>query len=146
MVSEPGFRSSRERCVVRVVSRVRTRIGLVLSDHCFGVLMLLTYGIRFLRELEKNLTRKWFVQETMPPRRAPVAPRADENQINQLAHSMNTMAATLTAQAHAKAQRDMEKRERESLAAGSRVLTSFNHQSPPKYNGEGGPDAADLWL
>ncbi|KAK2436442.1 hypothetical protein QL285_021436 [Trifolium repens] len=59
---------------------------------------------------------------------------------------MNAMAATLTAQAHAKAQRDMEKREREILAAGSRVLTSFNHQSPPKYNGEGGPDAADLWL
>ncbi|KAK2436154.1 cleavage and polyadenylation specificity factor subunit [Trifolium repens] len=59
---------------------------------------------------------------------------------------MNAMAATLTVQAHAKAQRDMEKREREILAAGSRVLTSFNHQSPPKYNGEGGPDAADLWL
>jgi hypothetical protein len=56
------------------------------------------------------------------------------------------MAATLTAQAHAKAQRDMEKRDREVLAAGSRVLTSFNHQNPPKYNGEGGPDAADLWL
>ena len=40
LVSEPGFRSSREKCVVRVVSRVRTRVGLVLSDHCFGVLML----------------------------------------------------------------------------------------------------------
>jgi hypothetical protein len=51
----------------------------------------------------------------MPPRRAPVAPGADENHVNHLAYSMNTMAATLTAQAHAKAQRDMEKRERENL-------------------------------
>ncbi|KAK2436721.1 hypothetical protein QL285_021693 [Trifolium repens] len=82
----------------------------------------------------------------MPPRRAPAAPEADDNHVNQMAYAMNTMAATLTAQAHAKAQRDLEKREREILAAGSRVLTSFNHQSPPKYNGEGGPDAADLWL
>ncbi|KAK2422804.1 hypothetical protein QL285_033306 [Trifolium repens] len=82
----------------------------------------------------------------MPPRRAPVAPGADNNHVNQMAHAMNTMAATLTAQAHAKAQRDMEKRDREVLAAGSRVLTSFNHQNPAKYNGEGGPNAADLWL
>ncbi|KAK2436239.1 cleavage and polyadenylation specificity factor subunit [Trifolium repens] len=82
----------------------------------------------------------------MPPRRAPAATGADDNQVNQMAHAMNTMAATLTAQAHAKAQRDLEKRDREVLAAGSRVLTSFNHQNPPKYNGEGGPNAADLWL
>ncbi|WJX29984.1 hypothetical protein P8452_18571 [Trifolium repens] len=82
----------------------------------------------------------------MPPRRAPAAPGADDNHVNQMAYAMNTMAATLTVQVHAKAQRDMEKREREVLAAGSRVLTSFNHQNPPKYNGEGGPDAADLWL
>ncbi|MCI62056.1 hypothetical protein A2U01_0083313, partial [Trifolium medium] len=43
-------------------------------------------------------------------------------------------------------QRDMEKREREVLATGTRVLTSFNNQSPPKIRGEGGPAAADLWL
>ncbi|MCI90634.1 gag polyprotein, partial [Trifolium medium] len=40
----------------------------------------------------------------------------------------------------------MEKREREVLAAGTRVLTSFNSQSPPKFHGDGGPAAADLWL
>jgi hypothetical protein len=82
----------------------------------------------------------------MPPRRAPAAPRADDNEVNQMARAMNTMAVAVTAQTHAKAQRDMEKREREVLAAGSRVLTSFNHQSLPKFRGEGGVDAADLWL
>ncbi|PNX89216.1 putative TIR-NBS-LRR resistance protein, partial [Trifolium pratense] len=41
---------------------------------------------------------------------------------------------------------DLEKREREIQAAGARVLTSFNNQSPPKFRGEGGPTAADLWL
>ncbi|MCI89765.1 TIR-NBS-LRR resistance protein, partial [Trifolium medium] len=35
--------------------------------------------------------------------------------------------------------------EREVLAAGTRVLTSFNGQNPPKFRGDGGP-AADLWL
>ena len=51
----------------------------------------------------------------MPPRRAPAAPGTDDNHVNQRTCAMNTMAATLTAQAHAKAQRDMEKRERENL-------------------------------
>ncbi|MCI89052.1 gag polyprotein, partial [Trifolium medium] len=41
---------------------------------------------------------------------------------------------------------DLEKREREVLAAGTRVLTSFNNQNPPKFRGDGGPAAADLWL
>ncbi|KAK2362202.1 cleavage and polyadenylation specificity factor subunit [Trifolium repens] len=82
----------------------------------------------------------------MPPRRAPAAPRADDNEMYQMAHAMNTMAVAVTAQTHAKAQRDVEKREREIIAAGSRLLTSFNHQAPPKFSGEGGPDTADLWL
>ncbi|KAK2403023.1 hypothetical protein QL285_052497 [Trifolium repens] len=78
----------------------------------------------------------------MPPRRAP----AEDVDINQLAYAMNTMAAAVTAQTHAKAQRDVEKREREIIAAASRVLTSFNQQTPPKFSGEGGPDTADSWL
>ncbi|KAK2357014.1 receptor protein EIX2 [Trifolium repens] len=82
----------------------------------------------------------------MPPRRAPAAPRADDNEMYQMAHAMNTMAVAVTAQTHAKAQRDVEKREREIITAGSRLLTSFNHQAPPKFSGEGGPDTADLWL
>ncbi|KAK2375343.1 cleavage and polyadenylation specificity factor subunit [Trifolium repens] len=82
----------------------------------------------------------------MPPRRAPAAPRADDNEMYQMAHAMNTMAVAVTAQTHAKAQRDVEKREREIIAARSRLLTSFNHQAPPKFCGEGGPDTADLWL
>ncbi|MCI80317.1 gag polyprotein, partial [Trifolium medium] len=59
---------------------------------------------------------------------------------------MNVMAAAITAQTNAKTQRDLEKREREVLAAGTRVLTSFNNQNPPKFQGDGGPAAADLWL
>ncbi|KAK2383315.1 hypothetical protein QL285_070779 [Trifolium repens] len=83
----------------------------------------------------------------MPPRRAPAAPRADNDvDIHQLAYAMNTMAAVMTAQTHAKTQRDLEKREREIAAAEARLLTSFNHQAPPKFSGEGGPDTADLWL
>ncbi|WJX28163.1 hypothetical protein P8452_16916 [Trifolium repens] len=82
----------------------------------------------------------------MPPRRAPAAPRADDNEMYQMAHAMNTMAVAVTAQTHAKTQRDVEKREREIIAAGSRLLASFNHQAPPKFSGEGGPDTADLWL
>ncbi|KAK2368533.1 cleavage and polyadenylation specificity factor subunit [Trifolium repens] len=82
----------------------------------------------------------------MSPRRAPAAPRADDNEMYQMAHAMNTMAVAVTAQTHAKTQRDVEKREREIIAAGSRLLTSFNHQAPPKFSGEGGPDTADLWL
>ncbi|MCI75437.1 hypothetical protein A2U01_0096706, partial [Trifolium medium] len=35
---------------------------------------------------------------------------------------------------------------REVLADGTHVLTSFNSQSPPKFRGDGGPAAADLWL
>ena len=85
-------------------------------------------------------------KERMPPRRAPAAHRADDNEMYQMAHAMNTMAVAVTAQTHAKAQRDVEKREREIIAAGSRLLTSFNHQAPPKFSGEGGPDTADLWL
>ncbi|MCI94833.1 gag polyprotein, partial [Trifolium medium] len=49
-------------------------------------------------------------------------------------------------QTNAKTQRDLEKREREVLAAGTRVLTSFNNQNPPKFRGDGGLAAADLWL
>ncbi|MCI87293.1 gag polyprotein, partial [Trifolium medium] len=56
------------------------------------------------------------------------------------------MAAVVTAQTNAKTQRDLEKREREVFAAGTRVLTSFNNQNPPKFRGDGGPAAADLWL
>ncbi|KAK2441465.1 hypothetical protein QL285_012763 [Trifolium repens] len=82
----------------------------------------------------------------MPPRRAPTVPMADNVDVNQMAYAMHTMAAVVTAQSHAKAQRDLEKREREILAAGSRLLSSFNHQTPPKFNGEGGPETADLWL
>ncbi|MCI72142.1 gag polyprotein, partial [Trifolium medium] len=51
-----------------------------------------------------------------------------------------------TAQTNAKTQRDLEKREREVLATGTRVLTSFNNQNPPKFRSDGGPTAADLWL
>ncbi|MCI69078.1 gag polyprotein, partial [Trifolium medium] len=60
-----------------------------------------------------------------------------------MANSMNVMAAVVTAQTNAKTQRDMEKREREVIAAGTRVLTSFNNQNPPKFCGDGGPAAAD---
>ncbi|MCI82935.1 gag polyprotein, partial [Trifolium medium] len=56
------------------------------------------------------------------------------------------MAAAVTAHTNAKTQRDMEKRAREVLAAGTRVLTSFNGQNPPKFRSDGGPAAADLWL
>ncbi|KAK2372384.1 hypothetical protein QL285_073522 [Trifolium repens] len=82
----------------------------------------------------------------MPPRRAPTAPMADNADLNQMAYAMHTMAAAVTAQSHAKAQRDLEKREREILVVGSRLLSNFNHQTPPKFNGEGGPEIADLWL
>ncbi|KAK2427510.1 hypothetical protein QL285_026084 [Trifolium repens] len=82
----------------------------------------------------------------MPPRRAPTVPMADNVDVNHMAYAMHTMAAAVTAQSHAKAQRDLEKREREILAAGSRLLSNFNHQTPPKFNGEGGPETADLWL
>ncbi|MCI66749.1 hypothetical protein A2U01_0088007, partial [Trifolium medium] len=34
----------------------------------------------------------------------------------------------------------------EVLVAGTRVLTSFNGHNPPKFRGDGGPAAADLWL
>ncbi|MCI80951.1 hypothetical protein A2U01_0102223, partial [Trifolium medium] len=37
-------------------------------------------------------------------------------------------------------------REREVFAAGTGVLTSFNNQNPPKFRGDGGPAATDLWL
>ncbi|MCI79130.1 gag polyprotein, partial [Trifolium medium] len=54
-----------------------------------------------------------------------------------MANSMNMMTAAVTAQTNAKTQRDMEKREMDVLAAGTRVLTSFNNQSPPKFRGDG---------
>ncbi|KAK2388853.1 cleavage and polyadenylation specificity factor subunit [Trifolium repens] len=82
----------------------------------------------------------------MPPRRANPVPVVPEVDVNQMAYAMHTMAAAVTAQTHAKAQRDAEKREREIIAAASRVLTSFNQQTPPKFNGEGGSETADLWL
>ncbi|WJX19574.1 hypothetical protein P8452_09245 [Trifolium repens] len=82
----------------------------------------------------------------MPPRRANPVPVIPEVDVNQMAYAMHTMAAVVTAQSHAKAQRDLEKRERKIIAAGFRLLTSFNHQAPPKFSGEGGPDTADLWL
>ncbi|XP_058726228.1 uncharacterized protein LOC131597554 [Vicia villosa] len=63
-----------------------------------------------------------------------------------MAHAMNVMAATVTVQTNAKTQRDIDKREREKRDAGSRTLTQFRHQDPPKFHGEGGPDAVDLWL
>ncbi|MCI96398.1 gag polyprotein, partial [Trifolium medium] len=52
-----------------------------------------------------------------------------------MANSMNVMAADVTVQTNAKTQRDLEKREREVFAAGTRVLTSFNNQNPPKFRG-----------
>ncbi|MCI92533.1 gag polyprotein, partial [Trifolium medium] len=58
----------------------------------------------------------------------------------------DVMAAAVTAQTNAKTQRDLEKREREVLVAGTHVLMSFNNQNPPKFCGDGGPAAADLWL
>ncbi|KAK2368758.1 hypothetical protein QL285_081930 [Trifolium repens] len=82
----------------------------------------------------------------MPPRRANPVPVVPEVDVNQMAYAMHTMAAAVAAQTHQKAQRDIEKRDREILAAGARVLTSFNQQTPPKFNGEGGPETADLWL
>ncbi|MCI88518.1 gag polyprotein, partial [Trifolium medium] len=50
-----------------------------------------------------------------------------------MANSMNVMVAAVTAQTNAKTQRDLEKRAREVLDAGTRVLTSFNNQNPPKF-------------
>ncbi|KAK2395988.1 cleavage and polyadenylation specificity factor subunit [Trifolium repens] len=82
----------------------------------------------------------------MPPRRANPVPVVPEVDVNQMAYAMHTMAAAVAAQTHQKAQRDIEKRDRETLAAGARVLTSFNQQTPLKFNGEGGPETADLWL
>ncbi|MCI59453.1 hypothetical protein A2U01_0080708, partial [Trifolium medium] len=58
----------------------------------------------------------------MPPRRAPVVPTTEDDRVERMANSMNVMAAAVTAQTNAKTQRDMEKREREVLAAGTRIL------------------------
>ncbi|MCI85203.1 gag polyprotein, partial [Trifolium medium] len=55
-----------------------------------------------------------------------------------MANSMNVMVAAVTAQTNAKTQLDLEKRAREVLDAGTRVLTSFNNQNPPKFRGDGG--------
>ncbi|MCI61833.1 gag polyprotein, partial [Trifolium medium] len=75
----------------------------------------------------------------MPPRRAHADPATEDDRVERMANSMNVMATAVTAQTNAKTQRDVEKREREVLAAGTRVLTSFNHQNPPKFRGDGGP-------
>ncbi|MCI57122.1 gag polyprotein, partial [Trifolium medium] len=77
----------------------------------------------------------------MPPRRALDVPATEDDRVERMANSMNVMAAAVTAQTNAKMQRDLEKREREVLAAGIRVLTSFNNQNPPKFRGDGGPAA-----
>ncbi|MCI85039.1 hypothetical protein A2U01_0106317, partial [Trifolium medium] len=60
----------------------------------------------------------------MPPRRAPVDPATEDDWVERMANSMNVMASAVTTQTNAKTQRDLEKREREVLAAGTRVLTS----------------------
>ncbi|MCI75285.1 gag polyprotein, partial [Trifolium medium] len=73
-------------------------------------------------------------------------PATEDDRVERMANSMNVMASAITAQTNAKTQRDMEKREREVLAVGTRVLTSFNNQNPPKFRGDGDPAAADLWL
>ncbi|MCI85032.1 hypothetical protein A2U01_0106310, partial [Trifolium medium] len=62
----------------------------------------------------------------MPLRRAPAVPVTEDDRVERMDNSMNVMAAAITAQTNAKTQRDLEKREREVLAAGTRVLTSFN--------------------
>ena len=56
----------------------------------------------------RNLIRIGIVQNRMPPRRAPTVPMADNVDVNQMAYAMHTMAAAVTAQSHAKAQRDLE--------------------------------------
>ncbi|MCI28813.1 hypothetical protein A2U01_0050015, partial [Trifolium medium] len=53
--------------------------------------------------------------ESMPPRRPPAVPETEDDRVERMANSMNTMAAVVTAQTNAKTQRDMEKREREVL-------------------------------
>ncbi|MCI73962.1 hypothetical protein A2U01_0095226, partial [Trifolium medium] len=60
----------------------------------------------------------------IPPRRAPAVPATEDDGVEHMANSMNVMSAAVTAQTNAKTQRDLEKREREVLAAGTRVLTS----------------------
>ncbi|MCI94245.1 hypothetical protein A2U01_0115543, partial [Trifolium medium] len=49
----------------------------------------------------------------MPPRWAPAVPATDDDRVERMANLMNVMAAAITAQATAKTQRDLEKRERE---------------------------------
>ncbi|MCI68019.1 hypothetical protein A2U01_0089278, partial [Trifolium medium] len=67
----------------------------------------------------------------MPPRRPPADRVTEDDRVERMANSMNLMAVAVTAQTNAKTQRDLEKHEREVLAAGTRVLTSFNNQNPP---------------
>ncbi|XP_045831255.1 uncharacterized protein LOC123922601 [Trifolium pratense] len=97
-------------------------------------------------ELEKDLIKRFGFSGNMPPRRAPAAPVTEDDRVERMDNSINVMGAAITAQTNAKTQRDLEKREREVHAAGTRVLTSFNHQNPPRFRGDGGPAAADLWL
>ncbi|MCI93058.1 gag polyprotein, partial [Trifolium medium] len=66
-------------------------------------------------------------------------PATEDDRVERMANSMNVMTAAVTAQTNAKTQRDLEKCEREVLAAGTGVLTSFNNQNPPKFRGDGGP-------
>ncbi|MCI34422.1 hypothetical protein A2U01_0055642, partial [Trifolium medium] len=58
----------------------------------------------------------------MSLRRAPAVPATEDDRVERMANSMNVMAAAVTGQTNAKMQRDLEKREREVLAAGTRVL------------------------
>ncbi|MCI37215.1 hypothetical protein A2U01_0058439, partial [Trifolium medium] len=69
----------------------------------------------------------------MPPRRTPAVPATEDDRVERMANLMNVMAAAVTAQTNAKTQQDLEKREREVLAAGLvfsqvsiiRILLSF---------------------
>ncbi|MCI43467.1 gag polyprotein, partial [Trifolium medium] len=72
----------------------------------------------------------------MPPRRAPAVTVTEDDRVERMANSMNVMAVAVTSQTNAKTQQDLEKRERKVLAAGNRVLTSFNNQNPPKFRGD----------
>ncbi|MCI52974.1 hypothetical protein A2U01_0074220, partial [Trifolium medium] len=48
----------------------------------------------------------------MPPRQAPAVPATEDDRVERMANSMNVMTAAITAQTHAKTQRDLEKRQR----------------------------------
>ena len=55
------------------------------------------FSVGIQKCLDKGLIEEnWYVQETMPPRRAP-ARDDDDVDIHQMAYAMNTMAAAVTA-------------------------------------------------